>query len=136
MNESIMIRRHCVEFKGASGRVVYIIPVDIFEHILAAAVRTIRVDEVWYLQKYADVAEAVRTGRYRNALDHYARFGFKENRQPYEITVDEDFYLAQNSDVAKAVLKGDFASGQAHFDQAGFSEGRLPYAQFRLFRGT
>jgi MoaA/NifB/PqqE/SkfB family radical SAM enzyme len=39
-------------------------------------------DEQFYLATYPDVADAVRSGAFANAYDHYVRFGAAEGRKP------------------------------------------------------
>jgi hypothetical protein len=81
---------------------------------------------------YPDVAEAISDKVVEDAGDHYRRFGYFENRMPYEILVQEEWYLNQYSDVKEAVARRTFASGQAHFDLTGFREGRVPFPNFEL----
>ncbi|MBY0330136.1 MAG: hypothetical protein K2X49_05640 [Acetobacteraceae bacterium] len=89
-------------------------------------------DENWYLETYPDVREAIGSGLVASALQHYARYGYYENRMPRRIVVDETWYLETHKDVRDAVARGVFSSGQDHFMVVGFREGRLPYANFRL----
>jgi len=93
-------------------------------------IRRILVDEAWYLNRYPDVAEAVKAGDVPNAAEHYWRSGYYEHRLPYDIEVDESWYLSQYPDIRDAVSSGVFASGRSHFHQVGFAEGRLPFAHF------
>jgi hypothetical protein len=108
--------------------------VEVNRHFFLSCLRPhlaeIQVDEEWYLTRYLDVAEAIREGRIRSAKDHYVRFGFVENRMPYQIVVDEEWYAAQYPDVKVAIEAGHFASAQSHFDVTGFLEGRSPYQDF------
>jgi hypothetical protein len=127
------VKHLCVEVRGPNDRVEYIVPGEVFQFLLSAAVETIRVDQEWYLQTYPDVSEAVKAGAFQDASDHYVRFGYHENRLPRKIMVDEDYYLSKNPDVVEAIGRGAFESGQGHFDRAGYAEGRLPYSGFQLF---
>ncbi len=99
---------------------------------LTGMISTIYVDEAWYLDANADVAEVVRQGLLESAREHYLVFGFLENRLPYSIDVEEDWYLEQYHDVREAVQTGVFASAQDHFTTVGYKEGRHPYPGFLL----
>ncbi len=89
-------------------------------------------DQSWYLSAYPDVAAAITKSGEMSAHDHYIRFGFFENRLPYEIKIDENWYRANYNDVGRAVTNKKFASAQDHFFRLGYVEGRLPYAGFQL----
>jgi hypothetical protein len=99
---------------------------------LRNVIASIYVDDAWYLDANADVAEAVRTGQLKSARDHYLAFGYVENRLPYSIPVEEEWYLEQYRDVREAVEGGVFASAQDHFNSVGFKEGRHPFPAFVL----
>lgn len=86
------------------------------------------VDEAWYLDRYPDVAHAVKSGGFHNGKEHYIRAGYFENRLPRPVTVDEGWYLETYPDVAKAVRNNLQGSASSHFFSIGFLEGRLPYA--------
>lgn len=99
---------------------------------LRPMIEMIYVDEAWYMDANADVAEAVRARVLASAREHYVVYGYLENRQPYSIPVEEDWYLEQYPDVRDAVATGVFASAQEHFDMAGYKEGRHPFPAFKL----
>lgn len=85
--------------------------------------------ENWYLNRYKDVADAVKKGTYKNAYDHYKQRGKidKPNRlplPPIPVGYCEGDYLDLNTDVADAVKKGTFTSGVDHYMQFGFAENR------------
>ncbi len=103
--------------------------------VMADRVRSVRVDERWYLTRYPDIVGAIRDGVCASATDHYVMHGFYEHRLPREIRVDEAWYLNQHEDVRRAVASKDFVSGQHHFDDVGFREGRHPYPNFSLVCG-
>jgi hypothetical protein len=92
----------------------------------------IYVDDVWYLQKYPDVREAVESGKVPAAREHYARFGYYEHRLPYPIEVDEPWYLDTYTDVEDSIRNRNYASAEKHFEFVGFREGRLPHPNFKL----
>lgn len=89
-------------------------------------------DERWYLTTYPDVAVAIARDRDINAHGHYVKFGYFENRVPYEIRIDENWYRTNYRDVEQAVTARKFPSAQDHFIRVGFLEGRLPYPGFEL----
>ncbi len=41
-----------------------------------------QLDEAWYLQQYPDVAHAIDMGEIPDALTHFVRSGYKEDRWP------------------------------------------------------
>jgi hypothetical protein len=92
----------------------------------------IKIDENWYLDKYPDVLLAIENDVVPNAVTHYTKHGYFENRMPYRIEVDADWYLEEYPDIRLAIERGEFASAQDHFDIAGFAEGRFPYRNFTL----
>lgn len=67
------IRGLLVVLEIASGRGV---PVEILRELVA-------VDETAYAIKYADVANAVATGQFRRAAEHFARYGLAEGREGF-----------------------------------------------------
>lgn len=124
------LQKLCVRNVSVNNECEYIVPGFVFDLFLKSLAANVVVNESWYLQRYADVAEAMQNGSVSSATEHYRLFGFRENRQPYPIQIDETFYLKQNPDVEQAVKQQVFASGQQHFEQRGFQEGRLPYRNF------
>lgn len=92
-------------------------------------------DEAYYLLNNPDVKEAIESGSFASARDHYVEFGFFEDRLPFAVSVDEDFYFLRNPDVKQKVIEGVFPSAQVHFEQFGFQEGRLPREGWSLLRG-
>ena len=103
-----------------------------WQSLLALRVDDIDLDEVWYLQRYPDIADAIRKGVLKSARDHYIHVGYLEHRMPYPIDVDSAWYLAQYSDVKAAVLDKLFISAQDHFEESGYREGRYPFPNFSL----
>jgi hypothetical protein len=87
----------------------------------------VEVDEAWYLERYPDIAEAIREGVVKSPRVHFVNDGYFEGRLPFPIQIDERYYLAQNTGVADYVRKGMLQSGQQHFDENGYMEGRLPF---------
>jgi hypothetical protein len=87
----------------------------------------IKVDEAWYLNRYQDIAQAIREGTVPSAQSHFVNDGYFEGRLPFDIKVDERYYLSQNPGVADYVRRGMLLSGQQHFEENGYAEGRLPF---------
>ena len=116
-----------------SSKTTYVaIERDFWRSLFTLRLASIDLDEAWYLQRYPDVAEAVRNGVVKSARDHYTQTGYMEHRMPYPIDVDADWYMAQYSDVKAAVLDRTFLSAQDHFEESGYREGRYPFPNFAL----
>lgn len=111
------------------------IPEWLFRELLRSAVKTIPVDEAWYVTEYEDIAKAVKSGLVESPRQHYHSTGYFENRFPYKVPVDESYYLKANEDVAKAVGDRRMKSGYEHWERHGIWEGRPPSHAFSLFRG-
>ena len=105
---------------------------NFWTHSFGSQIADISVDEKWYCGRYADVADAVRSGVIVNAKQHYRESGYFEHRMPHAITVDESWYLSQYDDIGSAIAKKLYGSAQEHFEEVGFKEGRLPYPGFSL----
>jgi hypothetical protein len=94
--------------------------------IIRSFLLAIPVDEVWYLNKYSDVAKAIAEGRYKSAKHHFIDEGYFEGRLPGNIVVDQNWYLAKYPDVAEGLAKGTIKSINEHYRDHGYGEGRLP----------
>lgn len=83
-------------------------------------------DQEFYLNNNPDVADAVETGVFDNAFEHFSMFGLDEARDPSEALTffTGQAYLENNPDVDNAVDTGIFDSGLAHFLRFGVNEGR------------
>lgn len=86
----------------------------------------------YYLQNNPDVVVAIAQGIFKDAADHYNRFGAKELRNPNAI-FDAKYYASRNPDVLNAVAAGVFPSVYAHYLAFGATEGRVPNAAFANF---
>ena len=89
----------------------------------------IRFDEQMYLERYPDVAAAVREKRIASGKEHYKRHGKFENRigcddKDIVVQFDEEFYLREYPDVAKSIQKGIMPSAWDHYVRHGRREGR------------
>ncbi len=98
-----------------------------FTGLVRALLRTIDVDEAWYLKQYPDVAEAIRDGVIDSAKEHFLNDGYFEGRLPFLIEVDEAWYLEQYPEIADHVARGELESAQKHFNDIGYREGRRPF---------
>ena len=111
----------------------YTVQKDIFFDLLRSLVsNSVEFDQRYYINKYPDVANAIKSKIIKSAKDHYVKTGYFESRLPYKIIVDEKYYFDQNPDVEQAVKKGEISSAQDHFENTGFLEGRLPFCEFSL----
>ena len=79
----------------------------------------------YYLTGNPDVADAVRSGLFVSAQEHYLQFGQYEGRAPNPY-FQPAYYLVNNPDVAAAIQAGVFASAWDHFINHGSAEGRAP----------
>lgn len=84
-------------------------------------------NEGFYLNKYPDVAKAVKNKQFENGYHHYKLFGQKEGRQPVP-PIPSNFvegeYLELNPDVVKAIKNKQFVSGAHHYMIYGWKENR------------
>jgi len=92
--------------------------------------RSVEVDETWYLEQNPDVAEAIAKGAYRSGKHHFVEEGYFEGRTPYEFKVDEEWYMRTYPDVAEGLKDGALGSARQHFLSHGYTEGRLPSADY------
>lgn len=125
-----MISYYCLR-NNKSTRLVEVAEADL-RALIYAALQHVKVDEVWYMRENPDVAEAIRSGVFATAAQHYQHAGYFEGRIPVPVTFDENWYLQQYTDVAEAVKSGTEPSGRSHFFSQGFREGRLPHAGWPL----
>jgi len=98
-----------------------------FIAFLTVILRGVPFNEKWYLASYPDIAEAVRSGHFRSAKDHFVEHGYREDRHPERVVVDEKWYKSEYPDIAESVEVGEIKSCQDHFDLHGQSEGRFPF---------
>jgi hypothetical protein len=102
---------------------------DEFLEIVRLLLRSVPVDETWYLAEYPDVAEAIAAGEIKSAKLHFIDSGYFEGRLPSPLEVDEAWYLAEYPDVAEGIARGELQSAKQHFIDHGYEEGRMPSAQ-------
>jgi hypothetical protein len=119
--------RRSVEISTMRGELRVNVSYEDFIRILKKMILATEVDEDWYLQTYADIAQAVRDGIIKSARHHFVEDGWFEGRLPFPINVDERWYAASYPDVGESVRRGAVPSAQAHFEDDGYREGRLPF---------
>lgn len=100
---------------------------DAFVDMIRRLLQGVEVNEAWYLERYPDIADAIRQGIVSSARSHFINDGYFEGRMPFPIRVEESWYLQQNAGVADFIRRGLLESGQQHFDENGYNEGRLPF---------
>ncbi len=98
-----------------------------FVMLLRKMIAGVRVDERWYLERYPDIADAIKRGLVPSAQEHFVTDGYFEGRQPFPIVVDETFYLEEYPGIVDAIREGIVGSAQQHFDENGYHEGRKPF---------
>jgi hypothetical protein len=92
-----------------------------------STIASVDVDEIWYIDTYPDVGEAIRRGTHATASDHFRQLGYYEERLPFCPEVDEEFYLTEYPDVLEACERGDVLNATAHFVASGYREGRRAF---------
>lgn len=80
-------------------------------------------DELWYLERYPDVAALVEFGKISNGFVHYCAKGCYEGKDPGPL-FSESRYLSLNPDVMDAVKSKSLICGFEHFHSTGLKEGR------------
>lgn len=108
----------------SSGTVT--MPAEAFALLLERAFELAGFDEAEYLAQHQDVAAAVKAGKVRSGLAHYARSGYVEGRKVKQPRVDDQWYAEKYPDVASAVKNYQFPTVQAHYDLSALSEARSP----------
>ena len=120
--------KNAVDITTVKGELQVRMSYEDFLNIVRRLVAAAPVDEEWYLQRYEDIAKAIRIGDIKSARQHFVEHGYIEGRLPGPVPVDEKWYLAQYPDVAESIRRGVDVSAQSHFDRDGYREGRLPFA--------
>jgi hypothetical protein len=120
--------RKFFEIRTLDGQVCACVPYADFLKVLRLIAATVPVDQQWYLERYADLREALQAGAIASGTDHFVDSGYMEGRLPADIGVDERWYLQQYPDVADDIANGVVASARDHFINNGYKEGRLPHA--------
>jgi hypothetical protein len=102
------------------------LPLESFYAILRAAFEGPAFDANWYIATYPDVATAIADGIVPDAVTHFVRFGYFENRRPRSFDVDPHWYEDAYEDVAGAIRSGAVSDARAHFNANGYFEPRAP----------
>lgn len=116
-----------VSISSRTGELIVNCSYEDFVGLIRRLIAGIDVDAHWYLQRYPDIANAIRQGIVQSPKSHFVNDGYFEGRFPFAIRVDESYYLEHNPGVAEYVAGGDLESGQQHFNENGYQEGRLPF---------
>jgi len=61
---------------------------DDMRDVLELMAKYLHVDEDWYAKTYPDVSDAVASGDFQSAKDHFLRFGIFEGRSPRDVAQD------------------------------------------------
>jgi hypothetical protein len=104
------------------------LPLESFYAILRAAFAGDAFDADWYIATYPDVATAIADGIVPDAVTHFVRFGYFENRRPRSFDVDARWYEDAYDDVAGAIRSGIISDARTHFNANGYFESRAPNA--------
>ncbi|WP_428487028.1 glycosyltransferase [Rhodopila sp.] len=88
-------------------------------------------DSDWYRQRYPDVANAIRLGLWKSALQHYLCNDTPANFDPLD-SFSEAHYLALDPGLQAAITSRHFRNGYLHFLGFGARELRSPTASIDL----
>jgi hypothetical protein len=105
---------------------------EVFRLMIASLIKQSFFDERWYLETYPDVAQAIRHGQVKSAIDHYAFTGYYEGRSPGPKPIDQAWYLEQNKDVEAGIARQDIVDAREHYNHNGYFEGRAANADEAL----
>ena len=105
------------------------LPLESFYALLRAAFAGPAFDADWYIATYPDVATAIADGVVPDAVTHFVRFGYLENRRPRSFDVEVRWYEDAYQDVAGAVRSGAVSDARSHFNANGYFEARAPTAE-------
>lgn len=94
--------------------------------VIKAIVEELSFDDDWYRATYPDVDEAVKSGSFESAHEHFLRNGYFENRLPTKATFDVRFYYKTYEDLQSAYRPNDKEGLLEHYLSAGSFEGRAP----------
>jgi hypothetical protein len=93
---------------------------------ISELLRSVSVNESWYLATYPAAAKAIRDGRYISASDHYRHVGYFDAYLPQSVVIDEAWYIARYQHVRNGLAAGVATSAQDHFIRIGYPEGCRP----------
>src|ERR1019366_6054489 len=95
------------------------IDAKLLKALLKTIVQCAPFSEEFYLEAYADIAEAYAAGQIPDLHRHYIEFGYFEGRVGAPGEVDEAYYTNLYKDVGQAMLSGDVKSGAEHYQESG-----------------
>ena len=110
----------------APGRLYAEIEREDFLDMLRALLRTVRVDEPWYLSAYPQAADQLGETGIRSAAEHYVTRGYFEGWLPADVAVDPDWYVSRYQHVRNGLTQGIAMSARDHFFRIGYGEGCQP----------
>ena len=87
--------RAMVRIDDVQGKLTVSASYEEFLDLIRAVLSVIEVDDAWYLEKYPDVAEAIKAGKIKSAREHFMSNGYFEGRLPFPIKIEERWYLTQ-----------------------------------------
>ena len=102
---------------------------EAFYALLRAAFSGPAFDADWYIATYPDVATAIAEGIVPDAVTHFVRFGYFEERRPRSFDVDVRWYEDAYEDVAGAIRAGAVSDARSHFNANGYFERRAPTSE-------
>ena len=120
------ILRNSLKLLSVKGQLKVDMTYEEFMGVTKRLLQAVPIDEVWYRTTYPDVDQAIRTGTYRSARQHFVEHGYFEGRRPFDLEIDEAFYIRTYPDIEESVKKGLVASALDHFIRNGYDEGRTP----------
>ena len=85
-------------------------------------------DETFYLNRYPDVAAAVKRRGWKSGWHHYVGPGRREGRQARILGFDEAFYVRSYPQVAEEIAAGSATNPVDHYTRFGKARGYLPNA--------
>jgi hypothetical protein len=108
------------------GRLLAEIEREDFLDLVRKMLRSVAVDEAWYLKTYSAAAEDIRLGRVSSAAEHYITTGYFHGALPADVYVDEEWYTARYDHVRNSLAHGSSTSPKDHFMRIGYGEGCQP----------
>jgi hypothetical protein len=120
------VLKSTIRLLSVKGQLKVDMTYDELLELVKTFLRAVPLDETWYRTTYPDVDEAIRSGAYRSARQHFVDHGYFEGRRPFELQVDEAWYLKTYPDVKGGVESGEVSSALDHYVRLGYEEGRKP----------
>jgi hypothetical protein len=124
----VIARELGLNYTGSGSSANCWVSEDFLKFLLEKIVAQMPLSEEAYLNANPDVDDAMRKSGGPGARDHFAMYGYFEEREGAGPKFDEAYYLKNNKDVAAAVKAGEWSSGWAHYRKEGMFEWRSPSA--------